>query len=84
MTQKEGLLKMPKIKLNFWSKDEKKKEEPKIPLKNEVLIRIFKRVHEHKKVVFGEGSGNYARFIQMDNLILWSSKLNNLKLSFKR
>lgn len=54
---------MPNIKLNFWSKDEEKKEEPKKPLKNEVLIKIFKRVHDHKKVVFGEGSGNYARFI---------------------
>lgn len=34
--------------------------------------------------MFGEGSGNYARFIQMDNKILWSSKINNLKLDFKK
>ena len=83
--------KMPDIKLNFWSKDEDKKPEvkevepePKIPLKNEVQIRIFKRVQEKKKLIFGEGCGNYARFIQIDNLILWSSKLNNLKLEFKK
>lgn len=38
---------MPKIKLNFWSNNEEKKEEPKKPIKNEVLIRIFKRIHEH-------------------------------------
>lgn len=38
---------MPEIKLNFWSKDTTPKEEKKIPIKNEVLIKIFKRVLEH-------------------------------------
>lgn len=48
-TEKEGLLKMPKINLNFWSKEEKKEEvkEKKPPIKNEVLIRIFKRLKDH-------------------------------------
>lgn len=60
---------MPKINLNFWSKEEKKEEvkEKKPPIKNEVLIRIFKRLKDHQKVVFAEGSGNYARFFQIDN-----------------
>lgn len=77
---------MPKIKLNFWGGDDKKdekKEEKKPPLKNEVLIRIFKRVKDHQKVVFGEGSGNYGRFFQLDNQIVWSTKINNMPLELK-
>lgn len=54
---------MPKINLNFWGKSEEKQEEPKKPIKNEVLIKVFKRVHDHQKVIFGEGCGNYARFV---------------------
>lgn len=82
ITEKKGLLKMPDIKLNFWSKSEPKPEK-KPPIKNEVLLRIFKRLKDHQKVVFSEGIGNYARFFQLDGLIVWSKNINNVPLQFQ-
>lgn len=70
--------KMPKIKLNFWSKEEKKVEKKKD--QNEFLIKIFKRVMK-EKVVFVNGGGNFARYVRFGEEktenIYWSHQLNN-------
>lgn len=61
-SQEKGLLKLPDIKLNFWSKEEKPKKEKPI-IKNQFVFKIFKRMGDHLKADLAEGCGNYARFI---------------------
>lgn len=79
-----GLIPLPDIKLNFWSKEEPKPAKvEREKLKNEIQIRIYKRLKDHEKMIFSEGIGNYARFAQLDGVLFYSHSVNNLPNLFE-
>lgn len=79
-----GFLPLPDINLNFWSREETKAvKEVKEKMKNELQIRIYKRLKDHEKMVFSEGISNYARFAQLDGVVFYTHNINNVPIMFE-
>ncbi len=66
--------------LGMFSFGKKEEEPPKD--KNEILVLIFKRVMK-KKIHLAEGSGNFARYIQIDKKIYWKYDQKGKQVKFK-